>query len=70
MARKTGGRKAIGGYAPERAEDLAFLAGLAANGEFTPPIDRRFPLEQAAAAHAHFESRGRKGNVVITLEPT
>lgn len=68
FARKTGGRKAIGGYAPERAEDLRFLTGLAESGQFTPHIDRCFPLEQTAAAHAHFESQGRKGNVVITLE--
>ncbi|AKI03062.1 Zn-dependent oxidoreductase, NADPH:quinone reductase [Hoeflea sp. IMCC20628] len=68
FARKSGGRKAIGGYAPERAEDLHFLADLAESRQFTPLIDRRFPLEQAAEAHAHFESRGRNGNVVITLE--
>jgi NADPH:quinone reductase-like Zn-dependent oxidoreductase len=47
LARKTGGRKAIPGYAPERAEDLRFLAGLAAEGRFKPFIGRRFPLEQS-----------------------
>lgn len=66
-ARKTGGRKAIPGYAPERAEDLRFLAGLAERGQFKPFIDRRFPFDQAAAAHAWFENPARKGNVVITL---
>ncbi|MEM5492586.1 NAD(P)-dependent alcohol dehydrogenase [Hoeflea sp. AS16] len=69
FARKTGGRKAYGGYAPERAEDLRFLADLAASGRFRPFIDKRFPLDQAAAAHRYFQSPARKGNVVITLDP-
>ncbi|SOE16812.1 NADPH:quinone reductase-like Zn-dependent oxidoreductase [Hoeflea halophila] len=67
-ARKTGGRKAIPGYAPERTGDLRFLAGLARRGQFTPFIDRRFPLDQAAEAHAWLENPARKGNVVITLD--
>lgn len=68
-ARKTGDRKAIVGYAPERAEDLRFLADLAESGQFKPHIDRRFPLEQAADAHAWFKHPDRTGNVVITLDP-
>ena len=68
LARKSQGRKASGGYAPERAEDLRFLADLAARGRFKPYIDRRFPLHRAADAHVWFESRARKGNVVITVD--
>ncbi|WP_420407862.1 NAD(P)-dependent alcohol dehydrogenase [Hoeflea sp.] len=68
LARKSGGRKASGGYAPERAEDLRFLADLAARGSFTPFIDRRFPMDQAADAHRYFQSSSRKGNVVIVVE--
>lgn len=68
LARKTGGRKAIPGYAPESAEELQILAGLAANGRFKPFIDRRFPFEQAADAHRYFEGPEKKGNVVITLD--
>lgn len=68
-ARKSGGRKAYGGYAPERAQDLRFLADLAAKGRFRPFIDKRFPLGQAAAAHRYFKNPARKGNVVITLDP-
>jgi len=69
FARKTGERKAIAGYAPERAEDLRFLADLASKGQFKPHIDRRFPLEQVADAHAWFKNPHRTGNVVITLDP-
>lgn len=70
FACKREGRRAFGGYAPERAEDLRFLADLAAQGRFKPYIDRRFQLDRAAEAHAYFESRDRKGNVVMTLEPS
>ena len=68
FARKKRGKKAIGGYAPERAEDLVFLASLAEQGKFTPYIDRQFPLEHAAKAHAFFESGHKKGSIVITVE--
>ncbi|MBV1868436.1 MAG: NAD(P)-dependent alcohol dehydrogenase [Marinosulfonomonas sp.] len=67
---KKRGKKGIGGYAPERAEDLVFLASLAEAGKFTPYIDRQFPLEDAAKAHAFFESGRKKGSVVITVGPS
>ncbi|VVT34708.1 NAD(P)-dependent alcohol dehydrogenase [Hoeflea sp. EC-HK425] len=69
FARKSGGRKASGGYAPERAEDLHFLADLAARGGFKPHIDNRFPLAEAAQAHRYYENPARKGHVVITIDP-
>jgi NADPH:quinone reductase-like Zn-dependent oxidoreductase len=69
FARKSGGRKASGGYAPERAEDLHFLADLAAKGQFTPYIDKRFALTEAVQAHRYYENPARKGNVVITIDP-
>ncbi|MEQ8480187.1 MAG: NAD(P)-dependent alcohol dehydrogenase [Hoeflea sp.] len=67
IARKSGGRKASGGYAPERAEDLRFLADLAERGKFSPFVDRKFPLLEAAGAHRYFEAPERKGNVVIVV---
>lgn len=66
IVRKSGGRKASGGYAPERAEELRFLADLAESGKFRPFIDRRFPLDEAADAHRYFETPERKGTVVMT----
>ena len=68
LARKSGGRRAIPGYAPERAEDLRFLADLAAKGRFKPLIGRRFPFSRMVEAHAWFESPDKKGNVVVVMQ--
>jgi NADPH:quinone reductase-like Zn-dependent oxidoreductase len=41
------------------------------SGEFTPVIDRRYPLDQIVAAYRYVESGEKVGNVVITVvEPT
>ncbi|MDQ1495205.1 MAG: Zinc-binding dehydrogenase, partial [Actinomycetota bacterium] len=37
-----------------------------ASGELHVEIDRSFPLAQAAAAHAHIESRTAFGRVILT----
>jgi len=50
----------------DKAKDLAFLAGLIANGELRAVIDRAYPLEQIADAHAHVDTGHKKGNVVVT----
>ena len=64
---KKRGKKGIGGYAPERVEDLVFLASLAEKGRFMPYIGKQFPLERAAEAHAFFENGHKKGNIVMTV---
>lgn len=61
-------RKVIAGPAAERAEDLAFLAGLAEAGHFKPVIDRCYPFEQIPEAHRYVDTGRKKGNVVVTLE--
>jgi len=68
LARKSQGRKASGGYAPERAEDLRCLAGLAEADKFRPFIGRRFGFDEMPQAHRYFESREKKGNVVVVLD--
>ena len=64
---KKRGKKGIGGYAPERVEDLMFLASLAEKGKFRPYIGKQFPLEHAAKAHAFFERGHKEGSIVITV---
>lgn len=61
------GRKVVAGPAATRAEDLRFIAKLAETGAFKPVIDRRYPLEQIAAAHRHVDTGRKKGNVVIVV---
>jgi NADPH:quinone reductase-like Zn-dependent oxidoreductase len=36
-----------------------------AAGKIKPTIDRTFPLEEAAAAHAHLEAGGHVGKVIL-----
>ncbi|MCY0148896.1 NAD(P)-dependent alcohol dehydrogenase [Hoeflea sp. G2-23] len=69
FACKSGGRKVIGGYAPERGEDLRFLAELARAGKYLPHIGRRFAFDRIAEAHAYFHDPAKRGNIVVTLDP-
>jgi NADPH:quinone reductase-like Zn-dependent oxidoreductase len=60
-----------GGNTPERVEDLHELAALAEAGSFVPLIDRSFPLERIAEAHARVATGHKRGSVVVTMnEPT
>jgi NADPH:quinone reductase-like Zn-dependent oxidoreductase len=56
------------GTAKRKPADLEYLAKLVAAGTLKPVIDRRYPLEEAAAAHAYVDTGRKKGNVVITVE--
>lgn len=65
----TSRRKVVGGPAPERAEDLRYLADLAERGEFRPVIDRCYPFERIAEAHGYVDSGRKRGNVIVTFAP-
>ncbi len=60
----TGLRSAI-----KKNADLEFIADIVREGAFTPLIDRRYPLDDAALAHAYVDTGRKKGNVVLTMWP-
>jgi NADPH:quinone reductase-like Zn-dependent oxidoreductase len=49
--------------------DLLLAKGLIEAGEYRPVIDRRYPLEHAAEAHAYVETWQKTGNVVLIVGP-
>jgi NADPH:quinone reductase-like Zn-dependent oxidoreductase len=63
------GKRILTGSAKERVEDLLDLQALAAQGHFRPLIDRRYPLDQIAAAHAYVDTGRKRGSVVVTIGP-
>lgn len=68
LARKNNDKKGVGGYAPESADELKFIAELAAAGQFRPVIDRCYALEEIQTAHAYVDTGRKKGNVIITVD--
>lgn len=61
------GKKVIAVVAAVRPDDMRFLAGLAESGELKPVIDRSYPLENAAEAHAYVDTGRKRGSVVLTV---
>lgn len=66
-ASKSSGKKVIAGVATVRVQDLETLACLAETGKFIPVIDRSYPLDSAAEAHAYVDQGHKRGNVVLTV---
>lgn len=63
----TSGKKVIAGTASADAADLQLLGRLVEAGEFKPVIDRRYPFEEAVAAHRYADEGRKKGNVILEL---
>ena len=64
----TSKKKTIFQFAPETAEDLTFLSNLIATGKIMPWIDKTYPIEKTAEAHAYVQSGQKKGCVVINVK--
>jgi NADPH:quinone reductase-like Zn-dependent oxidoreductase len=63
----TTGKKVIFGAESGTSQDLAYLGDLVAAGKVRPIIDRSYPLERMAEAHAYVETGQKKGSVIITV---
>lgn len=59
--------KVVGGSPKAKVEDMRILKELVEAGAYKPMIDRTFPLEQIADAHAYVDTGRKKGSVVVTM---
>jgi NADPH:quinone reductase-like Zn-dependent oxidoreductase len=58
----------VGFVASINVADLEFLAGLARDGKLQTAIDRRYRLEETAAALEYIGTRRARGKVIVTLD--
>jgi NADPH:quinone reductase-like Zn-dependent oxidoreductase len=63
----TSNRKVMTGVISHSMDDINFLKALIEKGVFKPVIDRIYPLEQIAEAHAYVEMGHKKGNISISI---
>lgn len=59
------GHTCIAGADSERAEVVAFLCKLAAEGELRPVIDQRVPFEDIVKAHERVDSHRKRGTLIV-----
>ncbi|MGL5008547.1 MAG: NAD(P)-dependent alcohol dehydrogenase [Paracoccaceae bacterium] len=63
------GKHVITGTAPERPEDLAYLAQMAEQGLFRPVVGSVTPLERIADAHRITDTGHKQGSAVVRVAP-
>lgn len=55
------------GVISHQASDIVYIKSLIESGKFKPLIDRTYPLDKIAEAHAYVEKGHKKGNVAIEV---
>jgi len=63
----TSSKTVMTGVISHTAADIIFLKELIESGKFKPVIDRTYPLEEIAEAHAYAETGRKKGNIIINI---
>jgi NADPH:quinone reductase-like Zn-dependent oxidoreductase len=66
---RASGKRVITGVAPITPDDVLYIAEMAAAGDLVPVIDRTYPLEQVADAHAYVDTGRKRGSVVLMVIP-
>ena len=64
-----GGKKVVFAYPRLDQATVRHFAHLMETGQFTPVIDRQYPLDQIVEAYRYAETGQKIGNVVITAAP-
>lgn len=67
VTNRTSDKRVLTQFAASKPADLVILKELAEAGAIRAAIDREYPLEQAADAHAYVDSGRRKGAVVLNI---
>lgn len=62
-----GGKKLLFPIPTSSKKDVEFLKQLVVYKEFTPVIDKKYPLEQIVEAYTYVETGQKTGNVIITI---
>jgi NADPH:quinone reductase-like Zn-dependent oxidoreductase len=65
-----GGKKVVFAYPRLDQATVRYFAHLMETGQFTPVIDRQYPLVQIVEAYRYVETGQKIGNVVITVAPS